>query len=44
MLDYFKDTLANVVLPESLLECDSNDVNQTQNKTVKCELNLIKIH
>ena len=28
MLDYFEDTLANLVLPEALLGCDSNDVTQ----------------
>ena len=27
-LDYFEDTLANVGLPEALLECDLNDVNR----------------
>ena len=35
MLDYFEDTLANVGLPEDLLECDSDNVTQIENKYVK---------
>ena len=42
MMDYFYDTLANVGLPEAWLEWESNDPNQTENKCVKCESNLIK--
>ena len=34
MLGYFKDTLANVGLPEALLKWDSDDVTQIKNKCV----------
>ena len=37
MLDYFEDNLANVVLPEAWLECDSNDVTRIENNCVKHE-------
>ena len=42
MLEYFEDTLANVGLPEALLEWDSNYVTQIENKYIKCELNQIR--
>ena len=41
MLDYFKDTLVNVGLPEALLECYSNGVTRIGNKFLKCEPNRI---
>ena len=42
MLDYFKDTLANVGLPEVWLEWDSNDMTPIENKCVKHESNRIE--
>ena len=39
MLGDFEYTLANVGLPETWLERYSNDVDQIENKYVKCELN-----
>ena len=42
MLDYFKEILANMGLPEAWLEWDSNDVTLTKNKYVKRESNKIK--
>ena len=42
MLDYYKDTLENVGLPEALLEWDSNYVTRIENKYIKCELNQIR--
>ena len=41
-LDYFEDTLANVVLPDLDWNCDSNDVTRIRRKNVKGELNRIK--
>ena len=41
MLNYFKDTLANVELPEDWLEWDSNDVTRIENKCIKRESNWI---
>ena len=41
MLDYLEDTLTNVELPEVLLECDSNNVTQINNKCVKRDYNQI---
>ena len=40
-LEYLKDTLANMVLNESWLEYDLNDVTQMENKII-CESNWIK--
>ena len=42
LLGYFGDTLANVGLPESSLECDSNFMTRIENKYVRCESNRIK--
>ena len=42
MLEYFEDTLANVGLPEALLEWDSNYVTRIENKYIKRELNQIR--
>ena len=42
MLDYFKDTLSNVGLYESLLEWGFYDVTQVENKCVKRESNQIR--
>ena len=42
MCDYFKDTLANVGLPEAWLECEYSDTTQVKNKSIKCESNWIE--
>ena len=39
MLEYFRDTLANVGLPKAWLEYDSNCVTQIKNKYVRRESN-----
>ena len=39
MLNYFEDTLANVSLPEALLERGSKKFTLIENKGVKHELN-----
>ena len=41
-LEYFGDTLSNVGLPKTWLECDSNCVNRIKTKYVIRELNRIK--
>ena len=41
VLEFFEDTLANVELPEALLEFDSNCVTWVENKYVRRELNRI---
>ena len=43
MLDYFKDILASVVLPEAWLGQDLDGVTRIENKYVKRESNQIKI-
>ena len=42
VLEYFEDTLANMGLPEALLECDSNRVTRVKNKYVRRESNRIE--
>ena len=42
MLVYFKDTLANVGLPEAWREWDLNDVTQIDNNCFKCDSNRIR--
>ena len=39
VLEYFKDILANVGLPEAWLEWDSNFVTRIENKYFSCESN-----
>ena len=42
MLDYFKDTLADVGIPGSWLGCDFNDVTRIKNNCIKRRSNRIK--
>ena len=41
VLEYFKDTLANMGLPEAWLECVLNCVNRVESKYVRRESNRI---